>query len=218
MKPSIQSQTDTTFIIIVAISTALLLIVTVLMIYFVIRYNKKRNPKPANIHGNTLLEVIWTVIPVILVLFIFFESFSAFKYMRKAPSDSMEITVTGQMWKWTFDYQNGKKTDTLYVPLYKPIKMLIKSLDVNHSFYLPYFRVKEDAIPGRTNYLWFQPDRLGRFTITCAEYCGLEHAYMQTQVVVMPEDEFTAWYVKPQDSTAAPKDSVNKNPADTLKK
>jgi len=218
MRPNIQSQTDTTFLIIISISFALLLIVTVAMIYFVIKYDKKKHPKPENIHGNTLLEVLWTLIPTILVLFIFFNSFSAFKNMRNVPPDAMQITVTGQMWKWTFDYQNGKKTDTLYVPIGKPIKMLIKSIDVNHSFYLPHFRVKEDAIPGRTNYLWFQPNELGDFTITCAEYCGLNHAYMYSKVVVMPEKEFNDWYIKPQDSDSTKKDSTQVIRNDTLKK
>ncbi len=218
MRPNIQSQTDTTFLIIISISFALLLIVTVAMIYFVIKYDRKKHPKPENIHGNTLLEVLWTLIPTILVLFIFFNSFSAFKNMRNVPPDAMQITVTGQMWKWTFDYQNGKKTDTLYVPIGKPIKMLIKSIDVNHSFYLPHFRVKEDAIPGRTNYLWFQPNELGDFTITCAEYCGLNHAYMYSKVVVMPEKEFNDWYIKPQESDSTKKDSTPVIRTDTLKK
>ena len=107
---------------------------------------------------------------------------------------------------WSFEYPNNKKTDTLlYVPLNKPIKMEIHSADVNHSFYLPAFRVKEDAIPGRTNYMWFYPDQLGEFTITCAEYCGMGHSFMQGKLIVMPPDKFNEWL------------NANPNPADSTK-
>lgn len=219
MKPTIAQQVDSTFLLIVGISVVLLLIVTVTMIYFVIRYSRKRNPKPTDIHGNTTLEIIWTLIPTVLVLLMFFSGYSGFKYMRDVPEDAMPVTVTGKMWKWDFQYENGKLTDTLYVPVNKPIKMLIKSLDVNHSFYLPAFRVKEDAIPGRTNYLWFQPTETGSFDIACAEYCGLSHAYMYSKLVVMPEDEFYKWYTRKESTdTTVVKNDTLKSVVDTLKK
>lgn len=219
MKPTITQQVDSTFLLIVGISVLLLLIVTVTMIYFVIKYSRKRNPKPTEIHGNTTLEIIWTLIPTVLVLIMFFSGYSGFKYMRDVPEDAMPITVTGKMWKWDFQYENGKRTDTLYVPVNKPVKMLIKSLDVNHSFYLPAFRVKEDAIPGRTNYLWFQPTEPGSFDIACAEYCGLQHAYMYSKLVVMQEDEFYQWYTrKEENDSASVKNDSLKNTNDTLKK
>lgn len=197
MRPNIAEQVDTTFFIIACISVVFLLLIAATMIYFVIRYNKKRNPKPANIEGNTKLEILWTVIPTLLALGMFFSGYAGFKNMRNAPEDSFTIKVIGRMWVWNFEYDNGKKTDTLYVPLSKPIKMEITSNDVNHSFYIPSFRVKEDAIPGRKNYLWFQPTAIGSYNIECAEYCGLSHSAMYSKVVVMPDKEFEKWYNTP---------------------
>lgn len=217
MRQNFSLQVDQTFLFIVITSVILLLIVTVAMIYFVIRYSKKRNPVATDITGNTKLEIIWTLIPTILVLLMFWSSYSGFKLMRNAPEDAMTINVTGQMWKWTFEYENGKKADTLYVPLGKAIKMAIKSMDVNHSFFLPHFRVKEDAIPGRTNYLWFDAIELGSWDIACAEYCGLSHSYMYTKVNVIPQEQFEIWYNTKTDTTQV-KDSLKLNLKDTIKK
>ena len=197
MRPNIVDQVDTTFIIIVGISVILLLMVAFFMVYFVIRYSKKRNATPSNITGNTKLEIIWTVIPIILVMLMFFSGYAGFKNMRNAPEESFTIKVIGRMWFWSFEYDNGKKSDTLYVPLSKPIKMEITSMDVNHSFYIPSFREKEDAIPGRKNYLWFQPMAIGSYNIECAEYCGLNHSAMYSKVVVMPDKDFEKWYSTP---------------------
>lgn len=210
MRPNIAEQVDTTFFIIAGISFLFLVVVAIFMIYFVIKYNKKRNAVPANITGNTKLEILWTVIPTILVLVMFFSGYAGFRNMRNAPEDSFVVKVIGRMWVWNFEYDNGKKSDTLYVPLSKPIKMEITSVDVNHSFYLPAFRVKEDAIPGRKNYLWFQPVALGSYNIECAEYCGLNHSAMYSKVVVMQDDEFQKWYNTPNpvDSTNIKKDST----------
>ena len=210
MRQNFSLQVDQTFFLIISIAVVLLLIVTIAMIYFVFRYSKKRNPVATDITGNTKLEIMWTLIPTVLVLIMFWSSYSGFKLMRNAPSDAMVINVTGQMWKWTFEYENGKKSDTLYVPLGKAIKMVIRSIDVNHSFFLPHYRVKEDAIPGRTNYLWFDAVELGSWDIACAEYCGLSHSYMYTKVKVVPENEFNIWY-NVKDSLSAVKDTIVKD-------
>lgn len=193
---------DNVFIFIVVISVLILLGVTVAMIYFVIRYNRKRNPVGAHIEGNFLLEVIWIAIPTILVLTMFYYGFTSFSKLRNVPKDAMVVKVTGQMWKWSFQYANGKRYDTLYVPLGKAIKLELTSLDVTHSFYVPAFRVKEDAVPGRTGYMVLQPERTGVFQVECAEYCGLHHAYMLNKVIVLPENEFSAWLNSGIDSTS----------------
>jgi len=205
MNNPIVQEVDNAFILIVAISVFFLLLVTVAMIYFVVRYRKQKNPVASNITGNTTLEVVWTVIPLALVLLIFWYGWVGFKTMREVPSDAMTVKVTGRMWRWSFEYENKKQSDSvLYVPLNKPIKMEINSVDVNHSFYIPAYRVKEDAIPGRINYLWFLPNQLGEYEILCAEYCGLNHSYMLGKVVVLPENEFNKWLIAP-------------NPQDTIK-
>lgn len=188
---------DNVMIYIVAISVIMLLGVTFAMIYFVIKYNRKKNPKGANIEGNLWLEIIWVAIPTILVLTMFYYGFTNFTILRRVPKDAMVIKVTGQMWKWSFAYPNGKKYDTLYVPQNKSIKLELYSVDVNHSFYIPAFRIKEDVVPGRTDYLVFNAQQQGKFDVECAEYCGMHHAYMLNKVIVLPPDEFQKWVNTP---------------------
>ena len=207
-------EVDKIFIFIVSISVFLLVGVTAVMIYFVIRYRSKKHPKPENITGNTTLEIVWTVIPLILVLAMFYYGWQGFKLMRNVPSDALTVKVTGRMWKWSFEYENKKTSDSLYVPLGKPIKMEIQSADVNHSFYIPSFRIKEDAVPGRTNYLWFLPNEKGRYDIMCAEYCGMSHAYMLNKVIVLPVEEFNKWLNTPADTVKT--DNIKTDTAKTL--
>ena len=159
-----------------------------------IKYNRKKGHEPVDISGSVILETIWIIIPTILVLSMFYYGYIGFIELRTYPEDSMEINVTARMWDWDFNYDNGKKTDTLYVPLGQPIKLLMQSLDVNHSFFIPAFRVKEDVIAGKINTIGFKAEEAGDFDIACAEYCGLKHSMMYSKVVVMPENEFNNWY------------------------
>lgn len=105
------------------------------------------------------------------------------------------------MWSWMFEYENGIKTDTLYVPVDKPVTLDLISLDVIHSFYIPAFRVKEDIVPGRGNKIWFIAQKEGSFELFCTEYCGLSHSYMFTDLKAMPQKDFDAWYAKMADTT-----------------
>lgn len=209
--------TDLTFLIIIGISFVLLLVITVAMFWFMYRYSKKRNPVATDITGNTTLEILWTVIPTILVIIMFFYGYTGFKQMRNAPENSMTVKVIGRMWAWSYEYENGVKSDTLFVPTGKPIKLELTSTDVNHSFYIPAFRVKEDAIPGRKNYMWFEPQENGEYIVECAEYCGMSHAYMLSRVVSIPVDKFDYWYNMPRvaDTTKVVSDTLKKT--DTLK-
>ncbi|MGE5431843.1 MAG: cytochrome c oxidase subunit II [Syntrophomonadaceae bacterium] len=184
---------DNTFIYIVTISVIILLGVTFAMIYFVIRYSRKRNPKPSNIEGNLTLEVIWIAVPTLLALSMFYYGFTAFAELRKVPKGAMGVKVTGRMWKWSFQYANGKKYDTLYVPVNTPVKLELNSLDVTHSFYVPSFRIKEDAVPGKKTYLVFTANSTGTYQVECAEYCGMNHSYMLNKVIVIPQEDFAAW-------------------------
>jgi cytochrome c oxidase subunit 2 len=163
------------------------------MIFFVIKYNRKKNLKPKNIHGNVPLEITWTLVPTILVLIMFYLGWTGYKEMAEIPENAMTIDVTGQMWLWKFRYENGMQSDTLYVPLNKPVKVNLNSVDVNHSFYIPAFKFKKDVLPNRKNVAWFIPTKPGSYTLTCAEYCGLRHSYMLTKVIVLPEEKFNAW-------------------------
>ncbi|MDD5361774.1 MAG: cytochrome c oxidase subunit II [Ignavibacteria bacterium] len=221
MRPDIVRQTDITFIVIVGISFLLLALVTAAMFYFIYKYSRKKNPVATDITGNTTLEILWTAIPLVLVMVMFFFGYSGFKQMRNAPSDAMTVKVTGRMWAWSYEYDNGVKSDTLFVPKGIPIKLELSSADVNHSFYMPAFRVKEDVIPGRKNYMWFDPKEEGRYQVECAEYCGLSHSYMLSQVLVLPAEKFNTWLAESKlkenaDTTKMQTDTI-KSKQDTLK-
>jgi cytochrome c oxidase subunit II len=185
---------DTTFLTIVGISSLVLLGLVVAMVYFLFRYSRKRNPHPTNIEGNVPLEVAWTVIPLVLFLGMFYMGWEGYSRMSTIPDNAVPIAVTARMWTWTFQYPNGLQTDTLFVPVRQPIKLNLTSLDVNHSMYIPAFRIKKDVIPNRTNVMWFSTPEPKSYDIACAEYCGLRHAYMYTKVVAMSPEAFDQWY------------------------
>lgn len=196
---------DNVMIYIVAVSVILLLGVTATMIFFVFKYHRKKGHKPVDIHGNIWLEILWIGIPTILVLSMFYYGYLGFNKIRNIPENAFEVKVTARMWAWEFNYPNGKKTDSLYIPVGQPIKLLMTSMDVNHSLYIPAFRIKEDVIAGRNNYLSFTAESAGRYDIACAEYCGLKHSMMYSAVIAMTENDFNNWY----EETTASTDSVD---------
>ncbi len=182
-----------TFLFILVISVVLLVLITALMVIFVIKYHRSRHPVPAQVESHALLEITWTVIPTILVLAMFYYGWIGYKLMRTVPEGAMEVTAVAQMWSWQFEYENGKQSAELHVPVDHPIKVNLESRDVLHSFYVPAFMVKQDVVPGMENFLWFSSPDTGRFDIFCAEYCGQRHSYMVSSVVVMPQAEFDTW-------------------------
>ncbi|HVN48011.1 MAG TPA: cytochrome c oxidase subunit II [Bacteroidota bacterium] len=185
---------DTTFLTIVGISLLVFLGILIVMVFFVIRYSRKKNPKPADIEGHIPLEITWTVIPLILFMGIFYLGWRGYLLEQNVPSSAFPMKVTAQMWRWTFEYPNGVQTDTLFVPMNTPIVCTLHSIDVNHSFYVPAFRIKKDVIPNRENVLWFKTVRQASYDIACAEYCGLQHSYMYTKVVSLDSAGFENWY------------------------
>lgn len=193
--------TDNAFFFIIGISVIFLVGITGTILWFMYRYNQKRNPVATQMHGSNTLEIVWTVIPTILVLIMFFYGWAGYSPMKNAPDDAMKIKATARMWSWMFEYENGIKTDTLYVPVDKPVTLDLISLDVIHSFYIPAFRVKEDIVPGRGNKIWFIAQKEGSFELFCTEYCGLSHSYMFTDLKAMPQKDFDAWYAKMADTT-----------------
>lgn len=188
------TKSDAVFFAVFGISLLFLLLITGLMIYFVLRYSRKRHPQAAQIEGNTLLEITWTAVPLVIFLAIFYYGWTNFEYMRLAPSDSMVVKVTARQWSWSFEYPNGKQTKVLFAPLNRPMKLEIRSLDVVHGFYVPSFRLKIDAVPARANTTWFQATQQGSFDIECTVICGVDHSLMLSKVVVVPEADFKAWY------------------------
>ncbi len=190
---------DTAFVVILGICFFFLIAITFTLIYFLYKYNKKRHPKAVQIKGSNTLEIIWTVIPTILVLVMFYYGWVGWKPMKEAPEDSLEVKSVARMWSWMFEYPNGKVTDTLYVPKNQAVKLDLVSMDVLHSLYIPAFRIKQDMVPGKKDLMWFISENEGTYDLFCTEYCGLRHSYMATAVVVMPEEDFEKWYV---DTTA----------------
>ena len=184
---------DTAFLLILWVSLFFLVTIMGVMIYFVWRYNKKRNPVASQIKGNATLETIWTIVPIILVLAMFYFGWAGYEPELKAPANALKIDVTARMWQWNFKYANGKVIDTLYVPEGKPVVLELTAYDVIHSLYIPAFRIKKDLVPGRKGQMWFIAEKVGRYNLFCSSYCGLRHSYMQTEVVAMPEKEFNKW-------------------------
>jgi cytochrome c oxidase subunit 2 len=164
------------------------------MVLFSVKYSRKNNPVATNIEGNHTLEVIWTVIPTIIVLWFFWLGWEGYKTDRTVPEGAMVIEVEGYKWGWNFKYENGKVSSDPYIPVGVPVKFILKTKDVVHSLYIPDYRTKRDAMPGYENYIWLQADTLGNHQIYCTEYCGKLHWDMNRMLYVIPKEEFQVWY------------------------
>jgi cytochrome c oxidase subunit 2 len=187
---------DRTFMFIFTIAAIFIIGITIFMIYTVIRFNRKKGRPAMQFRGNAKLEAIWILVPTILVLIMFHFGWAGFAPMRNVPSDAMVITAIGRMWEWEFDYGDGMKSRDLVVPVGKPVRVNLKSEDVNHSLFIPAFRVKEDVIPGYNNYLWFIPTIAGEYEILCTEYCGLLHSSMLAKAKVLEQSEYDKWFTE----------------------
>jgi len=191
---------DSVWSLILWISTFFFVLITVLMVVFVFRYRGGRGQgaKGSKDH-NTALEVTWTVIPILLVIVIFWVGFEVYMDMAVPPEDAYEVQVTGQKWKWLFTYPNGYVDENLHVPVDTDIQLLMTSEDVIHSFFVPAFRVKKDVVPGRYTKLWFNPTDPGEYQIFCTEYCGTGHSDMLATVVVHEPGGFETWLAEASD-------------------
>lgn len=187
------SQVDSAFLFIFGVALFFLFAITAVLVYFIFRYRKSKNPVATQIHGSTTLEIVWTVIPTILVLVMFSYGWSGYKAEKTVPDDAMPIKAIARMWSFAFEYENGMVTDTLIVPKDRAVKLNLVAMDVIHSMYIPAFRVKQDMVPGKKAFIWFESQREGNYEIFCAEYCGLRHSYMMSAVKVIPGDEFDKW-------------------------
>ena len=167
------------------------------MAWFVVKYRAKGRTKhdkfDASESHNTALEIVWSVGPLVIVVAVFVLGFQGYVDLRTPPKDSMEIQVTGQKWNWTFTYPNGASDNELHVPVNKPVRLVISSVDVLHSVWIPTFHVKMDAVPGRYTDLWFNANEAGEFPLECTEYCGTSHSDMLTKVVVHEPGGYEAW-------------------------
>ena len=188
---------DKVFYFILVINAILFIGLTATIIYFIIKYSRKRHPIAKQIKDNIWMEVIWTGIPFIIVLSMFYYGTLQYSPMHKPPKDALNVDVIGRMWEWSFVYSNGKQSDKLYLPLNKAVKLNLQSKDVIHSFFIPAFRVKEDVVPGKKdNFIWFIPTQKDTFTIECTAYCGLRHSYMLSKAIIIDEKDFNEWLAK----------------------
>ncbi len=179
---------------ILGISLLFFVLIIGLMILFIFQYRAREGhesaPTPSH---NTRLEVIWTVIPTIIVGIIFFFGFRGYMDMAVVPRGAYSINVLAQRWSWQFQYPNGHVDNELHVPVDRPVKLVMTSDDVIHGFYVPAFRVKRDIVPGRYNTTWFEATEPGEYDIFCAEYCGTGHSDMLSKVIVHKKGDFEKW-------------------------
>lgn len=171
------------------------------MTWFLIKYKRTSiDQKSAYITHNNFAEFTWSFIPLLILLFIFYWGMVLFNDLRIPPQDvASEIHVTAEQWAWTYRYKNGKElyssaNEAMVVPVNKATKIILTSKDVIHSFYVPAFRVKQDAIPGKFTELWFTPNQVGEFIVFCTEYCGTKHSGMMIKIKSVPTEEYVSWY------------------------
>jgi cytochrome c oxidase subunit 2 len=197
---------DRALLFIIGTALAFLAVVTFLIVLFVVKYNRARHPRAEDPgqEGNRLVEIGWTAASTLLVLLMFWFGWRDFDYLRTPPHDAIPVRVTGREWAWRFTYENGTESDVLKVPLGRPTRLAMTSLDVIHSVYIPAFRIKEDVVPGMTTHLWFTPRATGSFDLFCTEYCGEGHSHMRATVEVLPAAAFSAWLVSPAAAALPP--------------
>ena len=165
------------------------------LLFFAIKYRRGSKADRSNPStGSVFLESGWTLFPLILALALFGWGAAAYYHMERPPGDALQVQVVGKQWMWKLQHAEGKKEiNELHVPLGRAVTLTLTSQDVIHSFYIPAFRVKQDAVPGRYTAEWFQPTRLGEYHLFCAEYCGTDHSGMIGRIVVMEPAEYQHW-------------------------
>lgn len=185
---------DRSFYYIIGFSFVFLFAITLVMIYFVIRYRRSKNPVPSDIRGNWLLETAWIAVPSFIAFTMFISGWQSYTGLRDVPEGALEIEVTAQSFSWLFFYPNEKETENeLVVPVATPIKLNITSSDVIHSLFIPAFRVKVDAVNGLKTYAWFIAAKEGEYFFQCTEFCGTGHADMTGVIKVVSKEAYEEW-------------------------
>lgn len=187
--------TDGLFHFINEVSLILLIGITISIIYFAIKYKRKSEDDvtPVITHNNKL-EIAWSVIPLLVCFVIFSWGYSGWLNLKSVPDDAYEIQVNGFKWGWNVNYSNGARTlNEIHVPVGKPVKIVLTSADILHSFFVPDYRVKHDVLPNRYTYVWFEATEVGESQVFCTEYCGTGHSDMLAKVIVHTKEDFNAW-------------------------
>jgi cytochrome c oxidase subunit 2 len=186
---------DALYFFLVAVSAFFALLVGILVAVFAVRF-RRRNDKEVGhaIHGSLVLELLWTFIPLGITMVMFLWGAQVFFHMTRPPKGAMEVYVVGKQWMWKVQHMDGaREINELHVPIGRPVKLVMGSEDVIHSFFIPDFRVKADVIPGRYNTLWFTATKPGRYHIFCTQYCGTKHSAMIGTVTAMDPAEYQTW-------------------------
>lgn len=207
-KSTVAEQTDVLFWFVHLSSLVLTIGLIAVIVFFVYKYRRKSEDEvtPLITHNNKL-EVTWSVIPLILVIIVFGWGYQVFLNQRVVPDDAYEIQVTAQMWTWQFTYQNGARSNgELHVPADRPIKLIMNSNDVIHSFFVPDYRLKQDVVPGRYTEMWFNAPEPGESIIYCTEYCGDGHSDMLGEVIVHEQEDFELWLAENESGGSQPED------------
>ncbi len=199
-------QVDALFLFIAGVSLFFFLLVEGLLIYFAIRYRKRKGAEAVetpDIRGNFLLETVWILIPSLVVVAFFYYGYIVFRDIRTPPPGATDIHAVSRQWLFEFRYPDGRKSiNELRVPAGSPVKLILSSDDVIHSFYIPAYRLKQDMVPGQYTTLYLHPDKAGTYDILCAEYCGVAHSTMRAELIVMEPGAYAAW----RETQAAPAD------------
>lgn len=182
------------------ISVAFFVIVVATQAYFMYAYRRRAGwTEQQTAHHNYPLELTWSILPAIIIVVMFVRGFTGFLDMRTPPANTYDITVVAKKWNWSFIYPNGIVHPELHVPLGKDVKLIMSSDDVIHSLFIPAFRVKQDIVPGRYNYLWFNATKVGEYDLECTEYCGTNHSEMLAKVIVHDGDGMNDWLKEQED-------------------
>jgi len=189
------AQVDGIYFFMLAVTAFFSLLIAGLVVLFAIKYRRRHKDEVgADIHGSLALELLWTIIPFMITMVMFVWGVKVFFNIYRPPAGAMEVYVVGKQWMWKAQHMDGlREINELHVPIGRPVKLIMGSEDVLHSFYIPSFRVKADVIPGRYNVLWFTATKPGRYHLFCAEYCGTKHSGMIGWVYAMEPNEFQAW-------------------------
>ena len=194
----VAAEVDSVFIFILVITAFFFITTQGALIYFALKYrHKKGQPDVATSATitNRILEGIWIGVPSLAVAAIFFYGYTVWEDIRTVPQGAEEIAVTARQWLYQFEYPDGRKTiNEVRVPVGEAVKFNLTSADVIHGFYLPAFRIKQDAVPGRYTYVWLKAEKAGDYDIYCTQYCGVGHSQMRAILKVMPKDQYQQWY------------------------
>jgi len=192
---SMAPRVDALYFYLVAVTIVFSLMIGIAILYFAIKYRRRSESElPHGIEGSLKLEIAWSVIPLLFTLSFFAWGTSIFFAMNRVPDEAIEVSVVGKQWMWKFQHADGQREiNELHVPLGRPVRLVMASEDVIHSFYVPAFRLKRDVLPGRVATLWFEATKPGRYHLFCAEYCGTKHSGMIGWLEVMEPTAFQAW-------------------------